>query len=50
MQIKIIMHYDVPDGDQDPEDKTGMTGDAFDELHDKLQDMGMDDITITKKD
>jgi len=49
MQIRIVMHYDVPEADQDPENDTGMTNDAFEKLHDTLQEMGMDDITITKK-
>jgi hypothetical protein len=49
MQIKIVMQYDVPDGDQDPEDDTGLTSEAFDKLHGDLMGMGMDDITITKR-
>lgn len=49
MQIKIVMQYDVPEADQDPEDVTGMTSEAFEKLHDGLQEMGMDDITFTKK-
>jgi hypothetical protein len=49
MQVRIVMQYDVPKGDSDPEDKTGLTSEAFDQLHDQLQEMGMDDITITKK-
>jgi hypothetical protein len=47
MQIRIVMHYDVPDSDQDPEDNTGLTSEAFDQIHGDLQAMGMDDITIT---
>ena len=46
MQVRITMHYDVPASDQDDESKTGLTSPAYDELHDQLGDMGMDDITI----
>jgi hypothetical protein len=38
----------VPEDDSDPEDKTGLTSEAFDRLHDQLQELGMDDITIDK--
>ena len=49
MQVKIVMQYDVPEADQDPEDPTGLTSKAYDILHADLADMGMDDITITKQ-
>lgn len=50
MQIRIVMQYDVPEEDQDPESDTGMTNEAFYKLHTALADMGMDDITFEKKD
>lgn len=48
-QVRVIAQYDVPEADSDPEDKTGLTSDAFNKLHDELAQMGFDDITFEQK-
>jgi hypothetical protein len=48
-QVRITMQYDVPEGDSDPDDKTGLTEEAYEGLHEELAAMGMDDITFQKK-
>lgn len=48
MKIKLTAVYEVPEGDEDLGDLTGLTPEAYDDLTDSLMSLGFEDITFTR--
>lgn len=48
MKIRVTAEYEVPEGDEDLGDRTGLTPEAHDDLTDTLMSLGFEDITFTR--